>query len=152
MKTESHKSSTGMDANVFAMLVYIISIILGWIPYVYYAAWVFPMLVILVIEKDSIFVKRHAAQAMALYIVVAALHIIFDIISAAIVISLYSNPFSFFGAAGGALAISVISGIIGVLIMVAAIFGAVKAYQYEDYSIPLIGGFGDKLAEKLNVK
>ena len=43
MKTENHKSSTGMDANVFAMLVYIISIILGWIPYVYYAAWVFPM-------------------------------------------------------------------------------------------------------------
>ena len=111
MKTESHKSSTGMDANVFAMLVYVITIILGWIPYLYYAAWVFPLVVILVIEKDSIFVKRHAA--------------------------------------GGAMAVSVISGIIGILLTLAAVFGAVKAYQYEDYTIPLIGGLGEKLAAKL---
>ena len=149
MKTENHKSSTGMDANVFAMLVYVITLILGWIPYLYYAAWVFPLVVILVIEKDSVFVKRHAAQAMALYIVVAIIHIIFDIISAAIVFSLYSNPFGLFGAAGGAMAVSVISGIIGILLTLAAVFGAVKAYQYEDYTIPLIGGLGEKLAAKL---
>ena len=81
----------------------------------------FPLVVILVIEKDSVFVKRHAAQAMALYIVVAIIHIIFDIISAAIVFSLYSNPFGLFGAAGGAMAVSVISGIIGILLTLAAV-------------------------------
>ena len=47
------------------------------------------------------------------------------------------------------MAVSVISGIIGILLTLAAVFGAVKAYQYEDYTIPLIGGLGEKLAAKL---
>lgn len=138
-----------MDANIFAMLVYIISLILGWIPYVYYGAWVFPLIVIVAIEKDSMFVIHHATQAMAIYIVVAVLHIIVDIIYATIMFSVYSTPFSFLGATGGSVALSVISRIVGVLLTVAAISGAVKAYQYEDYSVPLIGKIGNKIADYL---
>ncbi len=145
MKIQPHKSSIGMDANVWAMLVYIITIILGWIPYVNFAAWVFP-LVIYMTEKESDFVRFHAVQAVAVYIINAIVSILFTIITAAVAASMVWNPFGAFGAAGGIVAVNAISGIIHVLIMVFTILALAKAYQYEEYRIPVIGGFADKLA------
>lgn len=145
MKIEPHKSSIGMDANLWAMLVYIITIILGWIPVVQYVAWVFP-LVIYLTEKDSDFVKFHAMQALAIYIINAIISIIFAIIGAAIAATAVLNSFNILGAAGGVIALSAVSVIIGILIMVFAIIALIKAYQYEEYKIPVIGTFADKLS------
>lgn len=145
MKIEPHKSSIGMDANLWAMLVYIITIILGWIPVVQYVAWVFP-LVIYLTEKDSDFVKFHAMQALAIYIINAIISIIFAIIGAAIAATAVLNSFNILGAAGGVIALSAVSVIIGILIMVFAIIALIKAYQYEEYKIPVIGAFADKLS------
>ncbi len=150
MKIEPHKSSTGMDANVWAMLVYIITIILGWIPYVNYVAWVFPLVMFLT-EKDSEFVRFHSMQALALYIINAIAAIIFAIIAFAITMSTLGaliNPIGLMGAVGGAMglmAVSAIGAVITVLIMVFTIIATIKAYQYEQYEVPLAGAFAKKL-------
>ncbi len=150
MKIEPHKSSTGMDANMWAMLIYVICIILGWIPYVNYVAWIFP-LVIFMTEKDSEFVKFHSMQALALYIINAIASIIFAIISFAVTISTLGSlisPIGFVGAVGGAMglaAVAAIGAVVTVLFMVFAIIAAIKAYQYEQYSIPLAGSLAHKL-------
>lgn len=132
-----------MEANLFAMLVYIISIILIFIPYVCFVSWLFPLLVVILIEKQSVFVKRHAAQIMAICIVSAAIQIIFEIIAFAIA---STNPFSAFS---GISFLSVLSIIIQLLLVALGVYGAVKAYRNEDYSAPIIGILGDNIGNGL---
>lgn len=153
MKVQPHKSSIGMDANIWAMLVYIITIILSWIPVVQYVAWLFP-LVIYLTEKDSGFVKFHAIQAVAIYVVGAIVFIIMNVISAIITasfaLSAVTNPLGIFGAGygalAGAMAVSVIGGVIGLLLTILSVIALIRAYQYEEYKVPVLGGFADKLA------
>ena len=155
MKVEPHKSSTGLDANLWAMLVYIITIILGWIPYVQYVAWLFP-LVIFFTEKDSEFGKFHAMQVMALYVINAIIQIILGIIGFALSISLMVsavNPLNWGGAIGGAIAygaISIVGGIVVLVLMIFAIIALIRAYQYEEYRMPLAGVLADKFRAMAN--
>lgn len=151
MKVSPHKSSVGLDANIWALLVYIITIALGWIPYVSFVAWLFPMIIFMT-EKESDFVKFHAAQSMAIYIVNAALSILFTIIIAAVGASAIFSPMSAFGAVGGIVAASAIWTILRVLLMVVTILAMIKAYQYEAYKIPVVGTLTDKLYGALNKK
>ncbi len=56
MKNElysAHKSSIGdLNANVMAMLCYIASVVIMWIPVVRYVAWLVP-LILFFMEKES---------------------------------------------------------------------------------------------------
>ena len=141
MVVQPHKSSLGnLDANVMALLAYLASAVLGWIPVISYVAWAAP-LVIFFIEKQSSFVKFHSMQAFLLGLV----GMIFGLIVSLIVTSIIAaNPFALdsYALAG------TLSTIIGLVFLVFAIIAMVKAYKYEEYKLPLIGGLAASLTEK----
>lgn len=142
MNATPHKATVGMNANTWAMLVYLISIGLGWITGVYYFAWVFP-LIIYVTEKISGFVRFHAMQAVAILILNAATALIGDIIYIA------NAPADMLGAfIGGFLGMSSgpnpgeVVGIIATIVWdIFLVMGALGAYRYETKPLPLFGAF-----------
>ncbi|MEL7570443.1 MAG: DUF4870 domain-containing protein [Eubacteriaceae bacterium] len=126
---EPHKSSIGnLDANVVALIAYIGSLILGYIPIIKYVAFLVPI-IIFIIEKESKFVKFHAMQSILLCAVSW-------IISIILVIFRYSSV------------IWILFIIIGLTLLVFYIIGAVKSYKYELYKMPLIGNWAEKIALK----
>lgn len=150
MNNEERKSSIGMDANNWVLLVYIIAVVMGLIPGLRYVAWLMPLIAYLV-EKQSGFVRFYAMQAVALYVLYAIVVIVLDIISAAIAFStiggLFFNPVgSVMGALGGSIVLGVIGAIVMILAVVFMIIAMTKAYKYETYRIPLAAAFADKLA------
>jgi uncharacterized membrane protein len=145
LKVNPHKSSLGMDANVLALISYLAAFVLSWIPVIKWIAWAAP-LVIFILEKGSPFVKFHAMQALLLEAVSWVFSLIFGIIIAASTISYYT-----FSAAYASLGIvTALSVIISLGLTVFAIIGAVKAYGYVEYKIPVIGNIAAKIAYKGN--
>ena len=149
MKVNPHKSSLGMDANVLALLCYLAAFVLSWIPVVQYVAWAAP-LVIFFIEKGSPFVKFHAMQAFLLEAVVWVFQVIIGIIIAAAWASYYRTwGYGSFGASFGIASIlSIVLVIVGIVVTVFAIVGCVKAGQYFEYKIPVIGDLAMKISRK----
>ena len=143
---EPHKSSIGgMDANVLALLVYVIAVIFNFIGGLHWFAWVVP-LIFFYIEKDSQLVKFHAAQAFVLGVVSAIIYIILDIISTAVAWSYVGNLLSgnAIGFFGGFWVIAIISIIVAVVLAIFEIIAMSNAYKYKEYNIPLIGGLAEK--------
>ena len=56
-----HKSSVGLNANLFTLLFYAAMIAVAWLSFSKYFAWVVPI-VIFIIERNSKFVKFYAVQ------------------------------------------------------------------------------------------
>lgn len=150
-KVNPHKSSLGMDANLLAMLAYIATGVLAWIPGIRYFAWAAP-LVLFFIEKDSGFVRFHAMQAFILNAIGAILGFIVSVVVAgAVAASLYTYDYNAFSASLGALGIiSFIAFAISIVITVFAIIALIKANGYIEYKIPLVGKFAEKFANKAN--
>ena len=66
---QPHRSSLGgLDANIMALLCYLVTFVGGLIPVVKYVAWLLP-LVIVFLEKESGLVKFHAMQAFVLNLI-----------------------------------------------------------------------------------
>ena len=66
---QPHRSSLGgLDANIMAVLCYLVTFVGGLIPVVKYVAWLLP-LVIVFLEKESGLVKFHAMQAFVLNLI-----------------------------------------------------------------------------------
>lgn len=144
---EPHKSSIGgMDANVMALLTYIIAIILNFISGAQWFAWIVP-LIILIMEKNSMLVKFHAAQAFVLGVIGAIIYIILTIITWSV---FASAGLWAFGLGGGYLAVVAISVVISILIAIFEILAMINAYKYKEYSIPFIGGLAEKFSAKMN--
>ncbi len=135
---DAHKSSVmDIDANVIAMSVYLIPLLGNFIS-LGIITWVFP-LVLLFVEKKSPLVYFHAVQSLVMQAVIA----IFSVISIMLtVLSAGSSVllgFNVFGAIG-------IWGLFSLLLVVAngimialEIIGAIKAYGWETYYLPLFG-------------
>ena len=149
MKENPHKSSLGMDANLLAMLAYLITGVLSWLPGIRYFAWAAP-LILFFIEKESGFVMFHAMQAFLLNVIGAILAFVLNVIVYGVFAAgMYTTDYNAWSASLGALGIiSIIAGVIGVIITIFAIIALIKAYGYSNYEIPLVG----KLAEKFSNK
>ncbi|UOO37062.1 DUF4870 domain-containing protein [Oscillospiraceae bacterium CM] len=147
MKVNPHRSSLGMDANTMALLCYLAAFLLSWIPVIKYVAFAAP-LVIFFLEKDSPFVKFHAMQALILeaisWLFTVVFSIIIGIINAAYAATHY---YYYWVSAPGAVAMSAVLVIIGVILTVFAIIAMVKAYGYEEFKIPLIGNMAEKFSK-----
>ena len=126
------KSSTGLDANVAALLSYIFTWVSG--------------LIFFVMEKESRLVRFHAVQALILGVI-------------ALVLSFASWPIWIVIAIISAFLPDILSmlvmGITGLIMFVVflAIFvgwivGMVKAYQGEYFKLPVIGNFAEKYSTK----
>ncbi|MDL2237655.1 hypothetical protein LJC56_07490 [Christensenellaceae bacterium OttesenSCG-928-K19] len=147
MNTTPHKATVEMNANTWAMLVYLISLGIAWITGVYYFAWVFPF-VIYITEKVSGFVRFHAMQAVTILIINAITALISDIIYIA------NAPADMFGALmEGFLGVSsgpnpgdVIWIITTIVWDIFLVLGAVSASKYETKPLPLFGAFAKTLA------
>lgn len=149
---ECHKSSIGsMDANVMALLAYIVSVVIGWIPGLRYFAWLAP-LVIYFIEKDSAFVKFHAMQAFMLEVLGGVITFILTVIIGGIVGAAMYNPYNAYAAVGITGIVALLAGIISIIITIFAIIAMVNAYRYKEYCIPIVGNITSKIVNKSEKK
>lgn len=147
-----HASSLGnTNANVIAMLSYIASGVLSFIPVVKYVAWLAPLIIYLV-EKNSQFVKFHAMQAFLLNIVGAVLSFLVSIVLGAILAASYYSLNSYgVGVGVGAFGIiGILSLVISIVILVFAIIAMVQAYKWKAYPIPLVGMLAQKIVGSTN--
>jgi uncharacterized membrane protein len=117
---ETQKSAIGLDGNIAALLGWIIGII---------------ALVLIFIEKENKFVRFHAIQAVIYHVSIFVVYFIFMIL-----VGILSYVSSFFA----------ILYLFGFLIWLAwlggMIFGAVKAYQGQQFKFPIIGDLAEKWA------
>ncbi|MDD2208362.1 MAG: DUF4870 domain-containing protein [Bacilli bacterium] len=149
---DAHKSSIGeMDANKMAVITYIGGGVFGFIPGLYYFSWVVP-LVIYILEKKSKFVKKNALQSLSLQIVSSVILFILYFIVGGIIKKSYSgNPLSYLsGVYTGHSFISDLATIVSVIFAVVVIIAMIKAYNYQEYTIPLIGKFTKVLKKNLD--
>ena len=124
---QNQKSAIGLDANVTALVGYIIGII---------------ALVLIFIEKDNKFVRFHALQSVLWsvgYWVIAI--IVFTVLG---IVGFGVSMVS--GTLGG-----IVWGLLGLLAFVAwlpwvggMIYGAIKSYGGEMTKLPIVGGFAEK--------
>lgn len=143
-----HRSSVGnLNANVMALICYLASIPLGWIPLVRYVAWLAP-LVLFLLEKQSKFVKFHAMQSFLLHIVSAVLSFLVSVVLGGILGIGSISAATYYAAAGLVGIIGLLTTGISLVILVFAIIAMVGAYKYKETHIPLIGGIAQRIALK----
>lgn len=126
------KSSTGLDANLAALLSYVF----GWVS----------GLVFFLIEKESRLVRFHAMQSILLNLVIAV---------AAIMLWIVTFIFILIGAALPDI-LGTLLGLVATLVWLAFSVGLlitwvmclIRAYQYQYFKLPLIGNMAEKIVNK----
>ncbi|PIZ00549.1 hypothetical protein COY62_02025 [bacterium (Candidatus Howlettbacteria) CG_4_10_14_0_8_um_filter_40_9] len=116
------KSGSGMDQNVAGALCYVLGFITG--------------IIFLLIEKDNKFVKFHAIQSIIFSLAVYAINFV-------VVGILFTSMM-----AGGFALLGLLSTGLTVLYVVLWIMLMVKAYNGEEWQIPVIGGIAKSMSEK----
>jgi uncharacterized membrane protein len=109
MPEVNEKTSTGLTPNVAGLLCYLAFWITG--------------LIFLLIEKESKFVRFHAIQSIAVYVVFWVVYIILWLIP---IVGWIINIF------------------VAIAMLVLWIFMMYKAYQGEKYKLPIVGNFAEK--------
>jgi uncharacterized membrane protein len=157
---QPHKSSLGIDANIIALVIFVVMAIVWWIPYLRYLAWCVPA-VIFFIEKESKFVKFQACTAIAIGILRAAIEIIMEILiriitptmpslSSLNVLTFRADMASALRRLDIALFLYEASIIIGIVLTVGIAVLGVMALLYKQIKLPLIGFIAEKLSSKLS--
>jgi uncharacterized membrane protein len=135
---EPHKSSIGgLDANVTALLVYIVTAVISFVPGLAYFCWIVP-LVAYFIETQSDFIRFHAMQTFVILAINALIAFLFNVVIRGIIVAAVYNPYSALGALGAFSVLGIIVTAVNIIIFVFAVIAAVQAYKYVEYSIPLI--------------
>jgi len=128
----SVKSSTGLDANIAALLAYLLGLLGG--------------LIFFFMEKSSRFVKFHAMQSILFNVVVGVVAIVLTIVVTilTLVISSISSSLGFI--------VSMLSLLFwlgfGLVIIITAIMLLIKAFQGQMFKLPIIGNMAEKFASK----
>ncbi|MGY3725523.1 Uncharacterized membrane protein [Granulicatella balaenopterae] len=141
-----HQSSFGeIDANVLALLVYLVPAVLSFLPNVgLLFTWFIPLMVYL-FEKNSKFVKFHAAQSFVLNIVGTCINILVTIIGILVLTGgILSNEAA--DIIGGASIMMMINFAVNILVFIYAIFAMSGAYKNTQYQIPIIGKIAVKFS------
>ena len=126
------KSSTGLDANIAALLAYLLGLLGG--------------LIFFFMEKNSRFVKFHAMQSILFNVVVGVVAIVLTIVVTilTLVISSISSSLGFI--------VSMLSLLFwlgfGLVIIITAIMLLIKAFQGQMFKLPIIGNMAEKFASK----
>ena len=147
-----HASSIGnVNANVMALICYLASIPLSWIPIVRYAAWLAP-LVLFLLEKQSGFVRFHAMQSFLLNVISAVLGILVSVVLAGILgfnaLSVSGYYAGYYAAAWAAGIIGLLTTVISLVILVFSVIAMIGAYRYKETHIPILGDLAEKIAMK----
>lgn len=126
---QNQKSALGLDANVTALIGYIVGII---------------ALVLIFIEKDNRFVRFHAIQAVLFHVLIWVSFFVFWIVGGILV----------FAIAAVSSSLGWILGMLLTLILVVLFFGgiggiiyaAIKSYQGNMVKLPIVGNLAEKWA------
>lgn len=145
MKYNPHKSSLfDLDANIVALLIYLIPFLLGFVSEsLSTIAWILPLLAF-IMEKDSDFVVFHASNSLAFYAIEALIYIISSALGISAAIAGWFANIAIVGILGAGLVGLIILFIgIGMLLVeiylfVGNILGLVKAYNYEELHMPIV--------------
>ena len=137
MKYGPHKSSLfDLDANIVALLIYLFSMLIGFInDSLSSIAWIIP-LIAFILEKESSFVVFHAANSLTFYVIKAILYFI--------TVFLSFSTFLTVGILDSVIARFLIMGFIFILIainfaiFVITVISMIKAYNYQEIRIPVI--------------
>ena len=128
------KSALGLDANITALLGYIIWIV---------------ALIALILEKENKFVRFHTIQSLLYHAAMAVLMIAFVIIG--IFLGIVGAVAGQAGGAIGGLFGSLI-GLVGMLVFFAylagLIYAAVQAYGGKWFKLPIVGNIAERFANK----
>jgi uncharacterized membrane protein len=154
MKTTAitpHKSSFGLDANILSVLIFIVMAALSWVTYLAWVAWIVP-LVVIIMEKESGFVKFQASTALVVGVILVAIIILFRIII------WIMTPRDLYAVANFALGkgyevmkfLIMLVRIIRAVFMVLILYLAFMAYSYKQVELPIIGSIANKAGAKLN--
>lgn len=119
------KTSTGMPANVAALLSYV----LGWIT-----GFVF-----FLVEKENKFVRFHAIQSMIVFGVLSIFYLAISVFMGILIAINLHFLFPLF---------ALLNGLIGLLGFILWILLMVKAYQGEMFKLPIAGDIAEKNAGK----
>lgn len=128
------KSALGLDANITALLGYIIWII---------------ALIALIMEKENKFVRFHSIQSLlyhaAIIVVMIALFIVGMFLGIAGAVAGGSG-----GAVGGAIGglISLVWMVLFLAYLAGLIYAAVQAYGGKWFKLPIVGSMAEKFANK----
>jgi uncharacterized membrane protein len=114
-------TSTGIEPTVAAALSYILGLITG--------------IVFLVLEKDNRYVRFHAAQSIAVSVIIIIL---------SIAVTLVSGVFALIPILGWIVVLVLTMGL-AVLTFVLWLLLMWKAYQGEEWELPVAGGFARKM-------
>ncbi len=140
---DHHKSSIAdFDANIVALLAYLIPTVLAFAMYVRFAAWLVPI-VVFFLEKESKFVKFHAMQSFLINVIGAVIGIITKLIAALVIAMGSSSIAMFFG-----IAFSLIATLILIGLFVLDILAMIGAYNYKEVHIPIIGNISSNFSSK----
>lgn len=128
------KSALGLDANITALLGYIIWIV---------------ALIALIMEKENKFVRFHTIQSLLYHAAIIILMIAFVIIGVFLGI-----VGAVAGEAGGAIGgiFGSLIGLVGMVVflayLVGLIYAAVQAYGGKWFKLPIVGNMAEKFANK----
>src|SRR6266446_868462 len=126
------KSSTGLDANIAALLAYLLGLLGG--------------LIFFFIEKNSRFVKFHAMQSILFNVVVGVVAI--GLMIVLFILTMILGQIS----QGLVVIFSIISIlfwlVFALVVLIAAIMCLIKAFQGQMFKLPVIGNMAEKFASK----
>jgi len=145
---EPHKSSLGLGANLVTVIIFAGTLLLSFIPYVRWAAWVVP-LVFLIVERNSRFVKFQAATALLIAVIGTLISVLLRVIIYAITPRTY-NDFVKLALSGGQGVLDVINVLYTISTIFLFVFAAIYlvlgviAFLYKQVELPVIGRIAGK--------
>jgi uncharacterized membrane protein len=149
-----HKSTIGdLDANIIALLSYLITIFIGGIDNLKFVVWLIP-LIIYIIEKNRGLVKFHAMQSLVLNLLGSVLNFLFSVVIGGIfsvsplLTSTKIGAFFTFGITGMmSLLIGLVTFAVSIAVFIFSVISMINAYNYKEYEIPFINKISEKFKE-----
>ncbi|MWG36772.1 DUF4870 domain-containing protein [Halomarina oriensis] len=124
-------NETGMDANVMAALSYVLGFVSG--------------LVVYLVEKEDRYVRFHAAQSMALSVLLFVASIVLTVAQTLVFGLFFSNATAGLGAILS-LGLGLVWLVVGLGGFVLWLYLIVRAYQGATPRIPIAAGLADRIA------
>lgn len=141
-----------VDANVVVLCMYIGSYVVSITDGGCYFGWAIPLIVYLLEDKNK-FVKGHAINGMLLFIISALFSVIvyfLSLIVGPVDLKSASNLFVLTSKFFLGTVVFLITLIFNIILLVFLIISVVKGYKYQDYKIPVMASYSDKLERLLN--
>ncbi len=143
-----HNSSLGdINANLMAALMYAGVFLFALIPFVGFLAWAFPLIIIFV-EKNSEYVKFHAAQSLIIQLLFCLAGVILAFMG--FVFQIPTNVINSLINGAAINPIVIFDMLLDLASLIVYGYLAYKAYKYEAYKVPIVGEYAETMVNKVS--